>query len=112
MPIPVVSDKEFSGTEIVAVLWCEELKQNVGVKITFIVETGPSGFPDPKDSFSEGTIYYPELDEVLFNFFEESDQITKFHIETMQSEKYQAEYKKIIQEAFETLKQDSFDDYE
>ena len=112
MPIPIVSDKEFSGTEIVAVIWCEELKQNVGIKITFTVESGPSGFADPKDPFSEGTVYSAEIDEIFYHFFEDIDDVTDFHIAAVQEEKYQKEYRKIVDEAFETMKQGYPDDFE
>ena len=101
MPIPIVSDKQkVSSDEVVAVVWCEELLQNVGVKIKVSVEIVPSGTPSKIDPMAEGQVSEIVIDDVSFHFFEEKGYVSDYHRGVMTLEKYQKEFMKIAEECF------------
>ena len=101
MPIPIVSDvTKVSIDEIVAVIWCEELKQNVGVKIQISIEIVPSGQPSEIDPMAEGQVAEIQISGVSYHFYEEEGEVTDYHRGLMDLEKYQKEFEKIVSECF------------
>lgn len=101
MPIPIVSDVAKVGVdEVVAVIWCEELKQNVGVKIQISIEIVPSGKPSKVDPMAEGQVAEIQISDVSYHFYEEEGEVTDYHRGFMNLEKYQKEFEKIVSEVF------------